>query len=192
MNALISFIDWYNNEHIPLRMNHPSFHTGARFHAIDSKTPSWFAVYDIADTSVFESESYTRFRTDRSPREVDLIGRLQLLDRRTSQLLDDSGISDKTTSYHFENPTKVIVTYGASAESDEAFGAWAKKTFEALRAVDGWVRTRTYHVFDIVKTGLSVGKGAEEQKAPKYLVIHGEILFCLSVGRDFLMQPSAQ
>ena len=72
-------IDWYNNEHIPLRLHHlPSFLTGARFSASDSKTPTWLAVYDITDTSTFSDESYTRLRSSRSQLEADLVARLEV------------------------------------------------------------------------------------------------------------------
>lgn len=154
-------------------MNHlSSFLTGARFSAADSLKPSWLALYDIDDISTFEHDSYTRLRANRSAREADLVKRLAILDRRTCELISDSGESGLTSSFASKNPTRAIVTHGVQL-SDEDFHARTQQMFERLRAIDGWVRTRAYKCFDNVKTGVEVGKGPEEQIVPKYLVVHG-------------------
>ncbi|KAF7313907.1 hypothetical protein HMN09_00548800 [Mycena chlorophos] len=173
--------DWYNNEHVPLRLNHlPSFLTGARFSAADGGTPSWLAVYDIDDTATFAHESYTRLRANRSPREANLVQRLAILDRRTYEVVADSGESTLTSSYKPENPTKHVVTQWlnlpADSESDKAFEAWSAAVFRALSGVEGWVRTRTYKCIDNLKTGLRIPAGPEAQIVPKYLAVHGTYL----------------
>lgn len=175
--ALKTSTDWYNNEHVPLRMNHlSSFLTGARFSAADSLKPSWLALYDIDNVSTFERDSYTRLRANRSPREADLVKRLAVLDRRTCEFISDSGESSLTSSLASNNPTPAVVTHGvhlSEGGEDEDFHAWTQQLFERLRAVNGWVRTRAYKCFDNLKTGVEVGQGTEEQIVPKYLVVHG-------------------
>jgi len=74
--SLDEFHDWYDNEHIPLRLNHlPSFLSGARYQSIDEIKPSWIAAYEIDDTKTFSDQSYTVLREKRSQREEDVIGR---------------------------------------------------------------------------------------------------------------------
>ncbi|KAJ7176764.1 hypothetical protein C8R46DRAFT_43922 [Mycena filopes] len=174
--SLDEFQDWYNNEHVPLRLNHlPSFLTGARFSASDSLTPSWLAVYDIDDTATFQHESYTRLRANRSPREADLVRRLELLDRRTYELVADSGESMLTSSYNPANPTKVLITHWLSipgGDDDAAFKTWSEEAFRSLKGVEGWARTRTYRCIDNLKTGTGVSKDPEAQIVPKYLAVH--------------------
>ncbi|KAK0245502.1 hypothetical protein EDD85DRAFT_801277 [Armillaria nabsnona] len=170
--TLEEFQDWYNNEHVPLRLNHlPSFLTGARFSASDGKLPGWLAVYDIDDTAAFQHESYTRLRVNRSPREEDLVKRLELLDRRTYELSYDSGESEKASSFKSTDPTKVIVTYGITLEDGQIDG-WVAEVKETLSGVDGWIRTRAYLCIDSLKSGVGVPEGPEAQKVPKYLIIH--------------------
>jgi hypothetical protein len=170
--SLDEFQDWYNNEHIPLRVDHlPSFLTCARFQASDTLHPSWLALYDIDDTASLEHESYTRLRANRSPREADLLNRLEVLDRRTYELVGDEN-KGLTSSYHPKDPTKYIQTQGAECASVEKLKEWLGATAEGLRDVEGWTRTRIYECIDHLKTGLGVGSGEETQKAPKYLVIH--------------------
>ncbi|KAJ7843141.1 hypothetical protein B0H14DRAFT_3086597 [Mycena olivaceomarginata] len=175
--ALEEFQDWYNNEHVPLRLNHlPSFLTGARFSAADSLTPSWLAVYDIDDTATFQHESYTRLRANRSPREGNLVQRLELLDRRTYEFVADSGESALTSSYKPTNPTNFLITHWINIPGDDAaFRAWTDEAFRALKGVKGWVRTRTYKCIDNLKTGSSVPKDPQAQIVPKYLAVHGAI-----------------
>ncbi|KAG6844852.1 hypothetical protein H0H87_003095 [Tephrocybe sp. NHM501043] len=172
----IFFNDWYNNEHVPLRMNYlKSFLTGARFSAADSLKPSWLALYDIDDTATFEHESYTCLRANRSPREAALVVRLEVLDRRTCAALSDSGESPTTSSLASSNPTTFVVTHGVGVTSRGSFEDWTNVVFEQLRSVKGWVRSRTFECCDNLKTGTAVaGKGAEEQIVAKYFVLHGE------------------
>lgn len=173
----IAITDWYNTEHVPLRLNHlPSFLTGARFSAADGLTPSWLAVYDIDDTATFKHESYTRLRANRSPREANLVQRLELLDRRTYEFVADSGESALTSSYKPTNPTKYLLAHWITLPGeDAAFHAWSADAFQSLRGVEGWVRTRTYKCIDNLKTGTSVPKGPEAQIVPKYLAVHGSV-----------------
>ncbi|KAG6810603.1 hypothetical protein H0H92_011155 [Tricholoma furcatifolium] len=166
--------DWYNNEHVPLRMNHlKSFLTGARFSAADSLKPSWLALYDIDDTATFEHESYTRLRANRSPREGALVVRLEVLDRRTCAALSDSGVSTITTSLASANPTTFIITHGVNVAPGKSIDDWAKVTYENAQSVEGWVRSRTFEVIDNLTTGTSVaGKGPEAQIVSKYFILH--------------------
>ncbi|KAF7324623.1 hypothetical protein MKEN_00503600 [Mycena kentingensis (nom. inval.)] len=176
------YADWYNNEHVPLRLNHlPSFLTGARYSAADTATPSWLAVYDIDDTATFEHDSYTRLRANRSPREANLVSRLAILDRRTYALVADSGESPLTTSYKPENPTAYLITQWVSLSGDGNFAAWSATAFRGLGAVEGWVRTRTYKCIDNLKTGTRVPPGPDAQIVPKYLAVHGAYATSLSI-----------
>ncbi|KAL0949676.1 hypothetical protein HGRIS_009714 [Hohenbuehelia grisea] len=174
--SLEEFQDWYNNEHVPIRLNHLScFLTGARFEAADAKSPSWLALYDIDDTSTFTDESYTSLRKNRSPREADLIKRLELLDRRTYETFLDSGESSRTSSLKYENPTRFLFTHGLQKQSadpaDRDVEEWFKTTMK-LNSTGSWVRTRVLKCIDNIKTGTKVDEGAESQNVPRYLVIH--------------------
>ena len=130
-------------------------------------------MYDITDTSAFSDESYTRLRSSRSQREGDLVARLEVLDRRTCVLLEDSGESGVTTSLGAERPTHFLCTHrldvGGDDDEEEA-GRWARRSFEELgRDVDGWVRTRVFKVLD----HWVVGTAVEKAQVSPYFVVHG-------------------
>ncbi|KAJ8690966.1 hypothetical protein PTI98_010583 [Pleurotus ostreatus] len=179
--SLDEFHDWYNNEHIPLRLNNlPAFLTGARYRASDARTPSWIALYDIASTSAFGDEAYTRLRSHRSPREAALIKRLELLDRRTlaaCAYLDSGENWEKTTSLRCGNPTPVLITHGlevsGAASGDEgAVEAWWKGCLDIMATTDGWVRSRVFECIDSGKVGTRIDEGRESQDVPRYFVVH--------------------
>lgn len=177
--------DWYNNEHIPLRLNHLSaFLTGARYTASDGKKPSWIALYDVDSTSTFSDPSYTRLRENRSPREAALVKRLDVLDRRTCEVVfedENQGLRNENsnTGLAVGNPTKWIFTYGVdiNAQEDKGTGevvaeAWRSIT-EAGTTVKGLHRSRLLRCIDSLKTGVTITPDPEEQKVARYFVLHG-------------------
>ncbi|KIK66785.1 hypothetical protein GYMLUDRAFT_218237 [Collybiopsis luxurians FD-317 M1] len=170
--TLDEFQDWYNNEHVPLRMNYlKSFLTGARYSALDSKVPSWTALYDIDDTATFSHESYTRLRANRSPREAELVKRLSILDRQAAEVVEDSGESKLTSSLGVENPSKGLVTHGVGDDEEKA-KAWFSTAVEGMKGAEGWVRSRLFKCIDSSRTGVSVPPGPEAQIVPRYFVVH--------------------
>ena len=195
------FHDWYDNEHIPLRLNYlPSFLSGARYQSIDGnnniKQPSWIAVYEIDDTKTFNDPSYTVLRETRSRREEDIIGRLGVLDRRTCEVVkevgEDADSSKRTTGLKVGNPSRWVVTHGVgkavggiNADEDEEskeVGKWLDEVVTKLYSVEGWVKTRVLKVLESAKTGTNVG---EEESVLSYFVFHGKSPYTLSV--DFYL-----
>ncbi|TRM58986.1 hypothetical protein BD626DRAFT_550431 [Schizophyllum amplum] len=157
--TLEEFQDWYNEEHVPLRLNNlRSFLNGARYSAYDNETPSWLALYDINDTSTFTKDEYTRLRANRSPREADLVKRLALLDRRTYEALEDSGPSSLTSSMNYSNnPSNGLITHGMTGDLD---------------GIRHGQPISTFHCIDHLKTGQTVGNTPEEQVVPEYMAVH--------------------
>lgn len=152
--------------------------------ACDAQKPSWIAFYDIASPSVFSHDSYTRLRANRSPREAALVSSLEILDRRTYEVVSDSGVPDAniSTSWKPENPSHWVVTegFGSSDEAseNEAGEKWMQDARGAIDGARGWVRTRTFKLLEggALRSGLGVGKGKEEQTVPRYLALHGQYL----------------
>jgi len=182
--SLDEFHDWYENEHIPLRLNHlPSFLSGARYQSTDGMKPSWIAVYEIDDIMTFKDQSYTVLREKRSQREKDVIGRLEGLDRRTCEVVREVGeASRRTTGLRVGNPTRWVVTHGVgrvgeNAESEESKQVikWSNQVLTKLEnnSVDGWVKTRVLKVLESAKTKANLGEnGEEEQGVLSHFVFH--------------------
>ncbi|BGO88484.1 hypothetical protein NBRC10512_003002 [Rhodotorula toruloides] len=157
--TLEEFQDWYDNEHVPLRMEHiPEFETGARYEAADGQTPGWSAAYDIRSVALFSDNKYTRLRANRSPREGALVARLGVLDRRTAEKLGETSPPPAAS----EAP-KFVLTAASEERPDES----ELRLFEGQ---EGWRRSHYHRVYDSLIIGY--GKEAKSNVAPKFVVIH--------------------
>ncbi|KAI5477035.1 hypothetical protein MNV49_006911 [Pseudohyphozyma bogoriensis] len=152
------FQDWYDNEHVPLRMNHISeFVTGARYQAADSLLPGWSAAYDIQDTSLFTDPKYTVLRANRSPREGALVVRLETLDRRTCETIDATSAPPKA-----EETAPFVATVAGDVEP--------KGDGKELAGVKGWIRSHRHKIYDSLNTG--AGRAPQQNIAPKFVTVH--------------------
>ncbi|CAJ2512004.1 Uu.00g076290.m01.CDS01 [Anthostomella pinea] len=146
------FHEWYNNEHGPTRLRLPQiFGNGLRYQATDGKEPSYLAAYDVTSMSHLVTETYTSLRANRSPREAETIGQVEVkryfwdlvstyqspLFIPVEQLTDDEG--------------EGIVFVAVELKPTEADGAEAeiKKWYDEehaamLSKVPGWLRTRLF------------------------------------------------
>ncbi|GAA5836107.1 hypothetical protein JCM11251_007371 [Rhodosporidiobolus azoricus] len=153
------FQDWYDNEHVPLRMQHiPEFLTGARYSAADGLTPGYSAAYDISSVALFSDNKYTRLRANRSPREGALVARLEVLDRRTAETLGQTSPPPPAN----EAPRFVLTAAGEEKPSEDEL-----RLFEGT---EGWRRSHYHHVYDSLLTGHV--KDPKSNVAPKFVVIH--------------------
>ena len=77
--SIDQFHEWYNNEHGPTRLRIPQiFANGLRYQATDGKEPTFLASYDVTSMSLLETETYTSLRANRSPREAETIGQVDV------------------------------------------------------------------------------------------------------------------
>ncbi|GAA5993769.1 hypothetical protein JCM5350_000232 [Sporobolomyces pararoseus] len=158
--TLEEFQDWYDNEHVPLRMQHiPEFLTGARYEASDSLSPRWSAAYDIKSCSLFSDPKYTKLRANRSPREGELVQRLGVLDRRTCETLHQTSQPIKEV----REVAKSVVTIAGDEEIRE-------EELESLKTVQGWKRSSSHKVYDSLIIGHM--KEPKSNVAPKFVVVH--------------------
>lgn len=148
----VEFHEWYDGEHLPLRLALDGVHTARRLRAADGARPGWAAIYDI-DVEVLDRPEYTVLRARRSKREQHVVDRLAILDRRTYVLHSDDG--QAVAAPALVVMTSLTVPAGREAE----LHAWyADEHIPLLHAIPGWSRTRRYRLRD----------GA----APRWLAMH--------------------
>ncbi|KAI1622550.1 hypothetical protein EDD37DRAFT_479870 [Exophiala viscosa] len=158
--------EWYNNEHVPIRMRLPYFERGYRYHSIEngvkgcveSGLPEWLATYDILDMWELTKEPYTRLLSPsvQSMREHQVINKVTAWRKyydlvstyeapefvsREEQLRQ--GDADKAYG-----GTLIVVGVRLRLDSPDAEAEWDRWYEEdhlpPLRKVPGWVRTRRY------------------------------------------------
>lgn len=158
--------DWYNNEHVPIRMRLPYFQHGYRYRSVesgingpnDSGLPEWLALYDIADMPALTKKEYIRLlqpevqslrenqiipKISASRKYYDLVSTYESPDFMSPEASLRKG--DVGKAY---GGTLIVVGVRLSSDSLEAETEWNRWYEEdhlpPLRKVPGWQRTRRY------------------------------------------------
>jgi len=106
-------------------------------------------------------------RTNRSPREAEVVKKLETLDRRTCEVFYDSASkpSEKASPFLLTAATTPV------EGKEDDFNAWYEKEhLDLLRKVPGWIRTQRVKVIDSLKT--SAGHDPIPNGAPKYVTVY--------------------
>lgn len=130
------FHSWYDDEHAPARLTVPGIRTAERYAATDDARPDWLALYET-DLDALATPAYRKLSTDRSEREARVMGRLETLDRRVYELIDDQGSAAA--------PSPVVVSVALSTSRPDELGQWYRQEHvPLLHRMPGWRRTRRY------------------------------------------------
>ncbi|EIM92242.1 uncharacterized protein STEHIDRAFT_143659 [Stereum hirsutum FP-91666 SS1] len=165
--------DWYDNEHIPLRVNIPAFSSWARFSADDGQKPSWAAYYDLESYESTLVPPYSTLAETRSEREKDIFSKMEVLDRRTYEVYNppEGKATPPSALYDPKKtaPYALIVGISVKPEAEEEFNRWYDEEHIPLLAkVPGWIRSRRF----VLKEAAKAGTKATGGQPPKYLAVH--------------------
>ncbi|WP_457947489.1 hypothetical protein ACTAQI_17285 [Pseudarthrobacter sp. alpha12b] len=134
------FHNWYDQEHVPLRLQFPEFANGYRFKAVDGLTPAWLATYDI-DLAVLQNPLYQSLREQRSPHEQHIVENLHTLDRRVYSLEHEAGALDGEPRYQ--------VVVGLTSQAEDGLVDWyMHEHIPLLLQIPGWNRIRQYRLIE--------------------------------------------
>lgn len=194
--TLSEFHEWYDNEHVPVRIRKFATFRSATRYAVTSSalTPSegvtaaaarstWGAFYTISSNETFAQEAYTSLRSQRSQREAELFARLAIVDRRIYRLDYDSDADASITverkrlglavQTQHDTPRYLVtnsVEMKSHAEND--YVEWFEKEHVPLLSnVPGWRRSRRFTLIDNGVTG-TAAKDGMKQAVPKILGLH--------------------
>lgn len=139
------FNDWYDNEHVPARLNVPGFSSVSRFRALDELAPPWLALYEIG-TGTLDGPEYKALAESSSERGKSITARVARLDRRVYEPISEDRPASRPASPQ-DTPPPVIMTVLMSvpAGTEDDFAGWfADEHIPMLLAVPGWRRDRRY------------------------------------------------
>ncbi|KFA80486.1 hypothetical protein S40288_02044 [Stachybotrys chartarum IBT 40288] len=150
--SLDQFHEWYNNEHGPTRLRLPSiFSNGLRYQAKDGSAPSFFAVYDVTSMSHLETETYTTLRANRSRREADTIGQVDVKRyfydlahaKQSPQFAPIESLTDREAEGLVAVTSELDLADAQGAE--EGFHKWfIEQHVDMVSKIPGWLRTRLF------------------------------------------------
>jgi hypothetical protein len=156
--AVAEYNDWYDNEHVPMRVELPGFGAVARWHAADRLRPDWLATYEVKPGTLSTPE-YKALWANASEREKRIMSTLATtMDRRVYSLISDSW-ADGCDPRSGAGPVLMAVSMSVPAAMEPEVPAYYEQEhFPLLLAAPGWRRARRYL--------LTSGTG------PKYLSLH--------------------
>jgi len=187
------FNEWYEEEHIPLRLNHlKEFLSGARYKVVSSRESedrsddeaSWLALYTVVSPVVFSSSSYQDLRINRSDREKDVMNRIEVLTRITGEIIGTYGPGEeKTIGFNPGRPSGCVITHGINTQdvdkdnAGDRISSWARQIEQEVAKYrdieDGWARTLLVLVLEsgVSRFGKNIEAG-DKTRMP-YYVVHG-------------------
>jgi hypothetical protein len=135
------FNDWYETEHIPVRLALPGFSRAVRY-VESGKQRKYLAIYEIDDIDVLTSPAYRALKTAPSPRTAFMLDNVSGFTRYTCTASFDSGSHSERGNYLYA--VAFAVPRGDEAKLDECYES--EHVPLLMRAAD-WLRVRRYKVF---------------------------------------------
>ena len=134
------FDEWYDNDHIPVRMELDGFVSATRYRALEGE-PAHLAVYELTDVGALEQPGYLRLKESPSELTVRMLDSVRGFTRYTCELTSDSGAPAR-------EPTHLSVVAFAVPEDDAGqLEDWYEtEHVPALLQADDWLRVRRYRV----------------------------------------------
>ena len=140
------FHDWYDDEHIPVRMDAPGF-VGAQRYRRDSG-PGYLATYEVASLEAFGTPAYDRIKTQPSERTRWMLRNVKGFTRYLCRALD---VVEKETASDALQTALVLyaVFFNVPGEAQEEFDAWYREDHvPLLMACPQWLQVRRFEVVD--------------------------------------------
>ncbi|EJF61118.1 hypothetical protein DICSQDRAFT_86477 [Dichomitus squalens LYAD-421 SS1] len=169
------FNDWYDNEHVPLRLPVPAFLSWSRYVATDDKKPSYLALYDLTHPNAINEPPYSTLADTRSDREKDIISRLAVLDRRSYSLHEVVHPPRAGDAYDPRKPGPYlsIVQMDIPDELVDEFNKWYDEEHIPLFSkIPQWERSRRFVLQDAGATGTDESLKPEGGRPQRFLAIH--------------------
>jgi hypothetical protein len=135
------FNDWYNSEHIPIRLALRGMELARRYTAL-AGTPKYLAIYEAADLGLFDSPGYHAVRKNPSERTRRMLNEVAGFTRFICAEISDTGPANDG---RYLSVNAFAVPENAVAE----FNDWYESEhIPRLLRVPGWLRVRRYLVTD--------------------------------------------
>lgn len=149
-------LEWYDTEHVPQRINFPGCSNASRYRAIDSKQPSWAALYHLSSPDISESKEWYRLNELASDTERTILSTLPIVTRsiytQRARELSTSHFTSATPAgkvicivhLHVSRSSDSPGSPG-NAEIEAQLGVWYESFINArLSKTPGWLRSRIY------------------------------------------------
>ncbi|WP_104177526.1 DUF4286 family protein [Cryobacterium sp. Y50] len=133
------FRDWYESEHIPVRLDVPGFANAVRYEQ-HGDGPRYLAVYFLDDMAALDTAEYGRIKQEPSARTAHMLENVTGFTRYTADLISDTGETDPRAA-----GVLFVVAFEVPVSEEGDFEAWYQgEHVPLLMKVPGWQRIRRY------------------------------------------------
>lgn len=155
-----AFHTWYDDEHIPSRVNLPGIESAKRYVNAKPGSTAQFAVrYDVSNVEVFDSPEFKQLRTDPSEETRKVIENTVDFDRFVGEEIISQG-----NDWHAIDPTLMyVVTFSVPEDYWNEFEAWyATEHLPIMLSEPLWAGCQIYRCLDSDRSGGAPGQEAQE------------------------------
>jgi hypothetical protein len=139
------FNSWYDNEHIPLRMGAPGFHSAQRYKADDTR--NYLAVYEMESPNALQTPEYAEIKNQPSETTRSMLGAVSGF---TRYIGTEIGLVASTSSGEMLGAqTLYAVFFDVPTERQADFDAWyATDHVPLLMEETQWLGVRRFEISD--------------------------------------------
>lgn len=139
------FEDWYETEHIPVRMDIPGFSHALRYRT--DGDPWHLAAYFIDDMAALDTPEYRTLKSDPSERTARMLGNVTGFTRYITDQISDTAPAGTPSDLTGTEHTLFVVAFDVPAEDQPEFEGWYEEEHvPLLMKVPGWLRVRRFLV----------------------------------------------
>jgi hypothetical protein len=133
------FNDWYDHEHIPLRMNIPGFTSAQRYRSTDTRNYS--VVYEMNSPAVLSTEAYGRVKNHPSERTARMLRDVSGFTRYICEQINTVGGDE------IDAPVLYAVFFAVPEDRQSEFNSWYDQDHvPALMKCPDWRMVRRFRV----------------------------------------------
>jgi hypothetical protein len=141
-----NFHDWYDTEHIPIRMDAPGFVSAQRYRRDDS--PGYLAVYELDDLAAMKTPEYGVIKGQPSDRTRWMLANVKGFTRYLCRSLD---VAEKPSAPDavVTAPLLYAVWFNVPEAEQAEFDAWYREDhIPLLMKCEQWLQVRRFAVTD--------------------------------------------
>ena len=133
------FNDWYDNEHIPLRMNVPGFTSAQRYRRVG--TSNYSVIYEMDSLAVLTTEAYGRVKNYPSERTARMLRDVSGFTRYTCEQINTIGPDE------MDSPVLYAVFFTVPGDRQAEFNSWYDQDHvPTLMECPDWRMVRRFRV----------------------------------------------
>jgi hypothetical protein len=141
------FNDWYDNEHIPLRMGVPGFLSAQRY--LIPETHHYFVVYEIMSAAVLKTTPYQQLKNNPGERSMRMLRSVTGFTRYIGDEIGRQARESSAKAEPIDAPYLCVDFFSVPLERQPEFNNWYERDYTpAIRERKAWMMARRFRIIE--------------------------------------------